>query len=226
MTPRLLLHLLLPTLVTVGTPRWHCTGDQCTGLDRVSSGHHKPTVWSSLSIPWHCLGNLGLRTIFIKCNIFILSTRLPFLLQHFVTGAVSHPAVVGHRTHKASSLVDDVLELLLFQQAAQGDGKAGGRQTEQRGELLRLTLPAPPSPYLPKLSAPPVTICEIWFSSFCEERERSIIHHSLLLPDGSSLPMDAQRIVICNHPVVEKSGHDPQIVRFRAWLAWRMVGSR
>ena len=31
--------LLLPTLVTVGTPRWHCTGDQCTGLDRVSSGH-------------------------------------------------------------------------------------------------------------------------------------------------------------------------------------------
>ena len=145
----------------------------------IKRSHHKPTVWSSLSIPWHCLGNLGLRTIFIKCNIFILSTRLPFLLQHFVTGAVSHPAVVGRRTHKASSLVDDVLELLLFHQAAQGDGKAGGRQTEQRGELLRLTIPTPPSPYLPKLSAPPVTICEIWFSSFCEEREK---HYTPLPP--------------------------------------------
>ena len=98
----------------------------------IKRSHHKPTVWSSLSIPWHCLGNLGLRTIFIKCNIFILSTRLPFLLQHFVSEAVSHPAVVGHRTHKASSLVDDVLELLLFQQAAQGDVKAGGRQTQSK----------------------------------------------------------------------------------------------
>ena len=38
---------------------------------RIKRSHHKPTVRSSLSIPWHCLGNLlGLRTIFIKWDFF------------------------------------------------------------------------------------------------------------------------------------------------------------
>ena len=125
--------LLLPTLVTVGTPRWHCTGDQCTGLDRESSGHTTnqrfghPSAYPGTA--WVILGS-GQYSSNATSSFFQLV--LPFLLQHFVTGAVSHPAVVGHGTHKASSLVDDVLELLLFHQAAQADGKAGGRQTQSK----------------------------------------------------------------------------------------------
>ena len=57
----------------------------------IKRSHHKPTVWSSLSIPWHCLGNLGLRTIFIKCNIFILSTRFAISATTFCNWSGKSP---------------------------------------------------------------------------------------------------------------------------------------
>ena len=150
----------------------HCVPQQCGTVYRGGGGikrsHHKPTVRSSLSIPWHCLGNLGLRTIFIKCNIFILSTRFAISATTFCNGSGKSPQPL-----LATVLTKPHLWLMMYLgcfcfKRQRADGKAGARQTEQRGELLRLTLATPPSPHLPKLSAPPVTICEIRFPAFCK----------------------------------------------------------
>lgn len=169
----------------------HCVPQQCGTVYRGGGGikrsHHKPTVRSSLSIPWHCLANLGLGTIFIKCKCNLYSFNLfAISANHFCnwSGKSPQPLLATVRT-KPHLWLMMYLGCFCFKRQ-RADGKAGARQTEQRGELLRLTLATPPSPHLPKLSAPPVTICEIWFSSFCKEREK---HYTPLPPPPSLMAL-------------------------------------
>ena len=93
--------------------------------------------------------------------------------------------------------------------------KQGGRQTEQGSELLRLTPPNPPHLTCPNCLHRPSQFVKYGSHPFAKKREKDYTPlppapHQPTCPDGSSLTLDAEQIVICNHPV-EKSRPAPKL---------------